>query len=230
MKTRYRIIIPIVAVLIVFTFFYFYFLENTLVMCDGQILNIDQCNEYFNEKYKAIPTVNHFLNITDSSGLGMRIENFQASPMFAATTENNLLVHMEIDPKTDIIIYRCIALEDSDNIFVEIENPTIEDINDNRCSSFDSSHLKSHDDLKCEQIGGNPNHPEYEWCVIPSIVCKDHFKFEHGDECQTGSYLCEDLGGTVINTLSCKESVEVSSVSDPAPCDFRGSVGCEFRE
>ena len=227
MKIRYKIILLLVAILIVLSFLSLRSPDDIFVMCDGQILDIDHCNEYFDKKYKAIPVVSHFLNITDSSGVAIYIDNFQASPVLAASSENNLLAHMEIDSKTNTIIYRCSALEDSTNIFVEIENPTITDIDNNRCSSFDSSHLKSHNDLKCEQIGGNPNHPKYEGCIIPSTVCKDHFEFEHGEECQTGKYLCEDIGGTVIS-LSCKESSETNLSSYPESCDLRGPTGCEF--
>ncbi len=97
--------------------------------------------------------MSHFLNITNTSGFGIYIKNFQARPILPSAIENNLSVEMQIDPKTNIITYRCTALEDPDNVFVEIENPTIEDIDNNLCFSFDSTHLKSTDDLKCEQIG-----------------------------------------------------------------------------
>ena len=142
---------------------------------------------------------------------------------------------MEIDIETSTIIYKYVALEDSENVFVEIENPSVEDIDNNRCYSFDAEHLKSREELRCEQIGGNPNHPEYEGCVLPSIICGhdlDDGSTNNGDEnCEQTSYdLYKDLGGTVVENLSCRESIRDQYGSDPAPCDFRSPVGCEFPE
>ena len=233
MRTRYKAIIPAVAVLIVFSFLLLRSPDDAIVLCEDKILDIDQCTKYLNKKYKAIPVVSHFLNITDYSGLGLHIENFRAIPDFGASIENNLLAHMVIDPSAHTITYRCAALEDANNIFVEIENPTIEDIDNNRCFSFDSTHLKSQDDLRCEQIGGNPNHLEYDGCVMPAIICGfDPDGSPNYEGCQTSHELCEDLGGKIIESLSCRESfrAEHQDSEKPLPCDFRGPAGCEFKK
>ena len=201
------------------------------MICDDKILNSDQCHKYLNEKYKAIPVVSHFLKISDYE-LGMRVENFKVTKIGASSLEDKLLSNMEIDIETSTITYKCVALEDNENVFVEIENPSVEDIDNNRCYSFDTEHLKSREELRCEQIGGNPNHPEYEGCVLPSIICgynPDDGSANNDENCeQTSHDMCKDLGGMVVENLSCRESVREQYAPDPAPCDFRGPAGCEF--
>ena len=179
-------------------------------------------------KYMAMPVVSHFLKISDYQGLGMEVENFRVTKVMASSIGDKLVSHMEIDIGTSAITYKCIALEDNEDIFVEIKNPTIEDIDNNRCDSFNTDHLKGRDELVCEQIGGNYDHPEYEGCVLPSVVCNDGLT--GSDECQTGIDLCEDLGGKIIESLSCRESfrAEHQDSGKPLPCDFRGPAGCEF--
>jgi hypothetical protein len=229
MRTRYKIIIPAIAILTVFSFLFLRSADGALLVCEEKILNSDQCRKYLNEKYKTIPVVSHFLKISDYEGLGMEVENFKVTKVMASKIENNLVSHMEISTETSTIIYKCVALEDNENVFVELENPTIEDIDNNRCYSFDTEHLKSREELKCEQIGGNPNHPEYEGCVLPSVIC-GYGSSNNGDEnCEQESHdMCKDLGGKIVKNLSCRESVREQYVPDPAPCDFRGPAGCEF--
>ncbi|MGI9567829.1 MAG: hypothetical protein ACR2LL_12565 [Nitrosopumilus sp.] len=168
MKTRYKIIIPVVGFLLVFYFLFLRSPDDSFLICQDRLLNADQCTDYLNEKYKKNPAANHFLQISDYEHFGMKTETFQVTELSAASIENKLLSVMTIDLKTDTIVYSCIALEDNENVFVSIEDPTIQDIDDNRCSSFDTTGLKNRDDLRCEQIGGNPNNPEYEGCVIPT--------------------------------------------------------------
>lgn len=230
MKTRFKIIIPIITVLVVFSLLFLRPSDDVLVICEGQILNLEQCTEKLNKKYRAIPAVSHFLEITDYKELGLRSENFQAYPILGGAIENNLVASMEINPQTNTVTYRCAALVDPENIFVEIKNPTMEDIDNNRCRSFDSSNLKSRDDLRCEQIGGDQNHPEYEGCVLPSTLCNVDSDDNMLEECKTGHDLCKDLGGKIIESLSCRESVREQYAPDPVPCDFRGPAGCEFQE
>ena len=226
-------IISVTTVLIVFSFLFLRSADDALLICEDKLLNSDQCHKYLNEKYKAIPVVSHFLKISDYQGLGMEVENFKVTKVMASTIEDKLVSHMEIDTETSTIIYKCVALEDNEDVFVEIENPTIEDIDNNRCHSFDTEHLKSGEELRCEQIGGNPNHPEYEGCVLPSVICG----YDPGDDSisndeenceQTSHEMCKDLGGKVVKNLSCRESAREQYAPDPAPCDFRGPAGCEF--
>ena len=166
MKTRYKIIIiPVIAILVVFSFVFFRSVDDIPMICEDKILNSEQCHKYLNEKYKAIPVVSHFLKISDYQGLGMEVENFKVTKVMASTIEDKLVSHMEIDTETSTITYKCVTLEDNEDVFVEIENPTIEDIDNNRCYSFDTEHLKSRDELRCEQIGGNPNHAECHHAV-----------------------------------------------------------------
>ena len=193
------------------------------------LLNSDQCADYLNEKYKKNPAADYFLQISDYEHFGMKTEAFQVTELSAASIENKLLSVMTIDPKRDTIVYKCIALEDSENVFVSIENPTIQDIDDNRCFSFDTDNLKNRDDLRCKQIGGNSNHPEYAGCVIPTEICglnPDGSPSHAG--CQTSHKLCKELGGKIVENLLCRESVREKYAPDPAPCDFRGPAGCEF--
>ena len=236
MKTRILIITTIVivtAILIISSFAFFRSVDDIPMVCEDRLLNSDQCHKYLNEKYKAIPVVSHFLKISDYQGLGMEVENFKVTKVMASTIEDKLVSHMEIDTETSTIIYKCVTLEGNKEVFVEIENPTIEDIDNNRCYYFDTEHLKSREELRCEQIGGNPNHPEYEGCVLPSVICghdPDDDSISNGDEnCEQASHeMCKDLGGRVVKNLSCRESVREQYAPDPAPCDFRGPTGCEF--
>ncbi len=93
-----------------------------------------------------------------------------------------------------------------------------------------SEYVEGSDENLCEQIGGNPNHPEYEGCVMPSIVCDESFDFFTNDECQTGQDLCKGMGGKVVESLSCRDSImaEYQELEKPAPCEFRSPIGCEF--
>ena len=231
MKTLFKIVIPTVGVLLVFSFLFLRSPDDSFLICQDRLLNSDQCTEYLNEKYKKNPAASHFLQISDYQHFGMTIENFQVTKLDAASIENRLVSAMTIDLKADTIVYSCTALEDNENVFVRIENPTVQDIDNNRCSSFDTGDLKSRDDLRCEQIGGNPNHPEYEGCVIPKEICSlnpDGTPLYEG--CQTSHQMCEKLGGMVVENLSCRESVREQHGTDPTPCDFRGPAGCEFPE
>ncbi|QMU55156.1 MAG: hypothetical protein GKS07_09865 [Nitrosopumilus sp.] len=138
---------------------------------------------------------------------------------------------MEIDHEANTMTYRCTVLEDSNKIFVEIVNPAIQDIHDNHCFSFDSKHMKSQDDLRCERIRGNLNYPEYEGYVLSLTVCSEGFDDTvDEDECQTGIIMCEDLGGKVIESLSCWEHLGIGYSTEPTPCDFRGPTDCKFSE
>jgi len=238
MKTRLLIITTIVivtAILIISSFVFFRSVDDIPMICEDKILNSDQCHKYLNEKYMAIPAVSHFLKISDYQGLGMEVKNFKVTKIAASTIEGKLVSHMEIDTATSTIIYKCVALEDNEEVFVEIENPTIEDIDSNRCYSFDSEHLKSREELRCEQIGGVLNHPEYEGCVLPSVICgydpDDGSTNNSNENCeQTSREMCKDMGGKIVKNLSCRESVREQYAPDPAPCDFRGPAGCEFPE
>ena len=139
----------------------------------------------------------------------MTIENVQVTELSAASIENRLVSAMTIDLKTDTIVYSCNSLEDNENVFVRIENPTVQDIDGNRCSIFDTDDLKSRDDLRCEQIGGNPNHLEYEGCAIPKEICSlnpDGTPSYEG--CQTSQQMCEDLGGRAVENLPCRDLPE----------------------
>ena len=229
MKTMFKIVIPIVGFLLVFSFLFLRSPDDSFLICQDRLLNSDQCTEYLNEKYKRVPAASHFLQISDYQHFGMTIENFQVTKLGAASIENRLLSAMTIDLKAETMVYSCTALEDNENVFVRIENPTVQDIDNNRCSSFDTGDLKSRDDLRCEQIGGNPNHPEYEGCVIPKEICSlnpDGTPSYEG--CQASRQMCEELGGTVVENRSCRESVREQHRTEPAPCDFRGATGCEF--
>ena len=229
MKTAYKIIIPIVGFLIVCSFLFMRSPDNSFLICQDRLLNADQCTEYLNEKYKNTPAASHFLQISDYQYFGMKVENFQVTELDAALIENRLVSIMTIDLRTDTIVYSCTALEDHENVFVVIENPTVQDIDDNRCSSFDTTDLKSRDELRCEQIGGNPNHPEYEGCVIPKEICSLNPDGSISYEgCHTSHQMCEDLGGIVVENLSCRESVRKQHGTGLVPCDFRGPDGCEF--
>ena len=234
MKTSYKItLISIVTLVMVFSLLSVLSIDDIPMTCGDKILNSDQCHKHLNEKYMSIPVVSHFLEISDYQGLGMEVENFKVAKVMASTIEGKLVSHMEIDTTTSTIIYKCIALEDNEKVFTEIENPTIDDIDNNRCSSFETWHLKGIDELRCEQIGGDYNHPEYKGCVLPSVVCDDSFDgVTNSDECQTGSDLCKDIGGKIIESLSCRESfrMENQEPGKPLPCDFRGPTGCEFRD
>jgi len=234
LKTIYKmIIISAIAILGISSLAFFGSVDDIPMICKDMILNSDQCHNYLNEKYMAIPAVSHFLEISDNMGLGMEVENFKVTKVMASAIEDKLVSHMEIDIVTSTIIYKCVALEDNEDVLVEIENPTTEDIDNNRCSSFETWHLKGRDELRCEQIGGDYNHPEYEGCALPSVVCNDSFDdIVNSDECRTGKELCKDLGGEIIESLSCRESfrAEHQESEEPLPCDFRGPSGCEFTE
>ena len=85
--------------------------------------------------------------------------------------------------------------------------------------------------MRCEQIGGNPNHPEFEGCVVESFVCEDgHDDLENLEECKTGLDMCRELGGNVIECMPCRDSVrtQFEKLDKPSPCDFRCPSGCEF--
>ena len=229
MKIRYKISIIVAVVSMVL--FLVIPVMSTPIICEDKILYQDDCWSYLDGKYKTIPVVSYFLKISDYKGLGMTVENFQAKTLSVSSIEGKLISHMEIDTATSTIIYKCMALENGEDIFVNIENPTIDDIDNNRCSSFDTEHLKSRDELRCEQIGGNPNHLEYDGCVLQPIVCDDSSDFFTNEkECLTNYELCKDLGGNIVESLSCRDSVraEYEQLGKPAPCDFRGPAGCEF--
>ena len=235
MKIRCKIaIVPVISLLAVFSFIFLGSVDDIPMICEDKILNSDQCHKYLNEKYKVIPVVSYFLKISDYQGLGMEVENFKVTKIMASTIEDKLVSHMEIDTETSTIIYKCVAPEDNEDVFVEIEHPTIEDIDNNRCYSFDTEHLKSRDELRCEQIGGNPNHPEYEGCVLPSVICgydsEEDSKESDNENCEQSSHeMCKDVGGKIVKNLSCRESLREQYAPDPTPCDFREPVGCEFQ-
>ena len=232
MNTRYKILIPVLATLVVFSFFFLRSADDALLVCQDRLLNSDQCHTYLNEKYMQIPAASHFLKISDYEGFGMTVENFQVKTLSASSIEDKLIASMDIDIKADTIVYKCVALEDDSNVFVQIEDPTVRDIENNLCSSFDTLNLKGREELLCEQIGGNYNNPEYEGCVLPGIVYNDNTDgFTIVDEGSTGRELCKELGGKIKESLSCRESFRNEQDSEkPLPCDFRGPPGCEFSD
>ena len=188
----------------------------------------------FHERFDDENIVRHFKSTYPEHYAGWGKSPGMASPTWGYGAVNESLI-AELRVKENFgkyeFVYTCGNIGNDWQSHVMIRNASVDDIENNRCFTTDSGNLKTLEDLKCKQIGGNPNHPEYEGCVLDTIICGfDSEGVPVYEGCQTSRQMCRELGGKIVETLSCKESIKEKYAPDPAPCEFRGPSGCEFPE
>ena len=109
----------------------------TVILCDDQTLNLDDCGPYLEEKYSNLPEVRQFRELyPDPPGLSFASDKFKAINVSATSSmEEKRLAELEISLEDYIITYRCYDhnLPDEKAVTVTITNPTLEDMNNNYC-------------------------------------------------------------------------------------------------
>ena len=109
----------------------------TVILCDGQTLNLDDYGPYLKEKYSNIPEVRQFReSYPDAPGLGFTSNMFKAISLSATSSmEEKRFAELEISLEDSTIKYCCYDynLHGEKAITVAIASPTLEDMNNNYC-------------------------------------------------------------------------------------------------
>ena len=111
----------------------------TVILCDDKILNLDDCGDYLEEKYLRLPLVQHFKEMYFAPpGLGFSSDKFKAVKMSAySILADKIFVFLEIDLNDLTVTYEYQNHNFGDDyLIVKIENPTIEDLDNNDCRTL----------------------------------------------------------------------------------------------
>ena len=134
MKTRYKIsIIVTVSIIVIYMALP---PTMTVILCDDEILSLDDCGPYLDKKYSKLQMFNHFAAMyTDVPALGFSSDRFQSITVDASVIlDNKIFAFLSFDLKNSTFTYRCHNHNLGDDyIIVEIINPTIEDLDKNNC-------------------------------------------------------------------------------------------------
>ena len=134
MKTRYKISIAIVAIIVGI---YMVLPPTwTVILCDDQILNLDNCVDYLQEKYSKLPMFKHFAEMyPDAEGLYITSSRFNAESVGGSSTlDDKIFAFLEMNLNDSTFHYACQNHNLGDNyVIIELENITIQDLDDNNC-------------------------------------------------------------------------------------------------
>ena len=151
MKTRYKITIVIVAVVI--GIYVMLPPTMTVILCDDKILNLDDCGEYLQEKYSKQTMFKHFADsYPDARGLGFKSGMFRVESIFASSTlDDKIFASLEMNLNNSTFHYACQNHNLGDDyVIVELENITIQDLNDNNCITLNQLDVDLQEPATCD--------------------------------------------------------------------------------
>ena len=151
MKTRYKIVI-ITAIALVGIYV---MLPPTwvVILCDDRILSLDDCGPYLDEKYSKLLMFEHFTDMyLDVSALGFSSDRFQAITINASVIlDDKIFAFLDFDLNDSTFTYACQNHNLGDDyLIVELENITIQDLDDNNCITLNQLDMDLQEPITCK--------------------------------------------------------------------------------
>ena len=135
MKKKYKVLF-IFPVIVVVVFFGLLSMTEVPLLCDDQILKVDDCRNYLQGKYSKLSMFEHFTQ-TYPEAMPLYFE----SKMFVITSvtassilDEKIFAFLSFNLEDSTFIYSCHNHNlGEDYLMVNLEDPTIEMLDDNHC-------------------------------------------------------------------------------------------------
>ena len=108
----------------------------TVILCEDEILNVDDCRSHLSEKYSKTPMFKHFSKLyPESSSLSLGTDKFNAIGIDASSIlDEKIYAFLHLNLNNSTLTYQCHNHNLGDDyLIMEIINPTINDLDDNNC-------------------------------------------------------------------------------------------------